>query len=83
MQKNQKLSASSSSTSSVEIAGIAYNYISLNGSAFEVDVPDLSPPCFVWLSSVNASLKDVFASERLPAFKRISDIAILTLLLLL
>ena len=44
MQKNQKRSASSSPTSSVEIEGIDYNYISLNGSAFEVDVPDSFPP---------------------------------------
>ena len=44
MQKNQKYSISSSSISSVEIAGIDYYYISLNGSAFEVDLPDPFPP---------------------------------------
>lgn len=36
MQKKIKHGSSNSPNSSIEIEGIKYNYVSLNGSAFEV-----------------------------------------------
>lgn len=37
MQKEKKQGTPTSTTEPIEIKGIDYNYISLNGTAFEVD----------------------------------------------